>query len=103
MNLVDIQSIPNQKFSVTLENSFYDIAIKEANGAMAIDIVRDGVAIVTGQRIVAGTMIIPYLYLETGNFFMINMADSLIYYPEFSVSQFLVYLSRQDLEVMRTA
>lgn len=103
MNIVDIQPLPNQQFSATLADSFYDFTIQETNGVMSISITRDQIQIVQGQRIVAGSLVLPYEYQESGNFYFINLSDELIYYPQFNITQFLVFVSAADVEVMRTS
>lgn len=101
MNIVDIQPLPNQQFSATLADSFYDIIIQETNGVMSISITRNQVQIVRGQRVIAGALVLPYEYQESGNFYFLNLSDELIYYPQFNITQFLVFVSAADLAVMR--
>lgn len=103
---IPLAAVPNQTFSVRLDDSFYDIAIHLCEGLfpataiMAVDIVRDGVAIVTGQRVVAGLPVIPYRYLEKGNFLFLTEDDELPYWEEFGITQFLIYASPAELEVL---
>ena len=101
MNLLDLQALPNQSFSIVLNNNRYDITIHEASGIMAATIKRNGVEIITGQRITAGTFLLPYTYLEDGNFLLSNQNDDVIYYTAFGQSQFLYYLSPNDLAQLR--
>lgn len=97
MQVIPLQSIANQAFSVFLDGSNYDIALKATNGVMSVDIVRDGVAIISGQRVVANETLIPYTYLETGNFGFLTNDDDIPYFTNFNVDQTLLYFSPDDL------
>ena len=101
MRQIEIQPIPNQSFSVRLENSLYNIVIKEARGIMGMTISRDNVKILDNVRLTAGFPVLPYLYEEVGNFIITNMNDDLIYYDKFGVSQFLYYVTSAELLTIR--
>lgn len=98
---VNIQALPNQSLSVQLDGLRYDITIKEAIGVMAATVVRDGVTLVDNVRLVAGTPVLPYRYQESGNFALTTADEELPYYPSFGVTQFLVYLSAEELAALR--
>lgn len=98
---IPISAIPNQSFSIRLDNSQYDIRIHTCNNIMAFDIVRDGVEIVTGARAVAGYPIIPYDYLENGNFVIITANDEYPNYVQFGITQFLIYASQAEIGALR--
>lgn len=99
--VVPIQAIPNQQFSITLGGAFYDITIAEARGIMAASITRNNVVILEGIRMVAGSPVIPARYQEDGNFMMITTGFELPHYTGFGVRQFLVYFSVAELEALR--
>jgi len=101
MNLVPLQALPNQTVSTVLEGNRYDITIQETNGVMAATVLRNDIPVISGLRITAGTLLFPYLYEESGNFIFLNLNDDLIYYPNFSLSQNLFYLTVADLVTMR--
>lgn len=98
---IPLQAIPNQSLTIRLDNNFYQITLKEIEGLMAITIIRDGTPIVIGERIVPGYPIIPYRYLENGNFAFLTLDDEYPYYPQFGVTQQLVYASQSELETLR--
>lgn len=100
---VPIASTPNQSFSVRLENNFYDITLKETNGVMSCSMVRDNVTLFDGVRLVAGSPIIPFAYLETGNFILSTNNDDMPDYTKFGVTQFLVYFTAAEVEAIRGA
>jgi hypothetical protein len=94
---IELAPIPNQSFSIRLDDSQYDIAIRETNGCMSASITRDNIEIVSNTRIVAGFPIIPYRYLENGNFVITTLNEELPYYTEFGNTQFLIYASQVEL------
>lgn len=98
--IVPIQTVPNQELTTFLDNNSYDITIKETNGCMSINLVRNNVVILSGFRIVAGQPIIPYEYLEEGNFIMLTQNDDLPFYTAFNISQFLYYYSLAELAAL---
>lgn len=112
MILVPITNIPNQSLSIRLDDNFYDIDIFMcATGVqetpffeapiMAMNLSRNGTAILTGQRLVAGFPAIPYRYLEDGNFVIITDDDDLPDYNEFGITQFLIYASAAEIAALR--
>lgn len=100
---VGIAALPNQSLSVQLDERFYDIHLREANGVMAATIARDGVTLVSAMRITAGTPLLPYRYQEAGNFIMTTDGEMVPYWNEFGVTQFLVYLTPAELAAYREA
>ena len=100
---VGISAIPNQSLSIQLGGRLYDIALREANGVMAATIARDGVTLVSALRITAGTPLLPYRYQESGNFIMTTDEETMPYWDQFGVTQFLVYLSAAELAAYRGA
>lgn len=101
MRRIPLEAIPNQSFSVRLDDALYDITIKEARGIMAVTIVRDNVELVSGLRATAGTPLLPYRYQESGNFIITTENDEIPYYTQFGVTQNLIYASQEELEVLR--
>ena len=98
MQIIDIAQIPNQSFTITLDGVRWDLTIKEANSSMCMDAVADGVPVVTGQRIVAGTPIIPYQYLaQEGNFLIMTENDELQNWERFEVDQVLIYATFDEI------
>lgn len=100
MQILDLQPIPNQKFSVTLDNDNYDISIYciSDNNDMAIDITINGNLTISGLKIVPNQVLIPYAYLVTGgNFIFSTINDELITYDNFGGSQILYYITAAEL------
>lgn len=103
MNLIPLQSVPNQQLSTVLEENRYNISVKETKGVMGVTIVRNDITIIENVRATAGTLILPYLYEELGNFVFLNLDEDVIYYSNFGTSQNLYYLTAADLAALRSA
>lgn len=101
MILVPISAIPNQSFSITLDSNQYDLALYITTNVMAMDIIRNNIPIVMGIRVVAYEPIIPYRYLENGNFFFNTENGDYPFYEQFNVTQQLIYLSQTELNNYR--
>ncbi len=109
---VSLQAIPNQSLSVRLDDSIYDLRIHALNSftqdglvippIMVMDITRDNVTILQGQRLVAGFPVIPYGYLEDGNFVMITEDDEYPDYNKFGVDQYLMFATSAELAEIRS-
>lgn len=101
MQIIDIAQVPNQSLSVTLEGVRWDIRIKQAVSSMAADLTADGVPVLSGQRIVAGTPIIPYEYLiNDGNFLIMTENDELPNWELFDVNQVLIYANFEEISAV---
>ena len=101
MQQITLAPIPNQAFSVTLNSVRYDIRIYLAANVMCCDLSINGTPIITGIRLVSGALIIPYRYLENGNFLITTLNDELPWYEEFEATQFLIYFTQDELEQAR--
>ena len=100
---IALAAVPNQSFTVQILEKAYDIALREANGVMSASLARDGVALVTNMRATAGTPLLPYRYEEAGNFIITTEGEALPYYDQFGVTQFLIYLTAEELAAYRNA
>lgn len=101
MKEIPIKVFPRQSLSVVLENVLYELSLKECNGIMAVSVMRDGVAIVSNRRAVAGMPVIPPGYLEQGNFIFLTANDELPYYTDFAGAGTFVYVTREELTDIR--
>lgn len=100
---VGIAALPNQSLTIQLDERRYVIDLREANGVMSATITRDGVTIVSNIRVTAGTPLLPYRYQEAGNFIMTTDGEAIPYWDQFSVTQFLVYVTPAELAAYRAA
>lgn len=97
MRNIPLAAIPNQSLSVRLDDRRLVLRLKEASGVMVADLDRDEVRIISGVRVLAGEPIIPYKYLEEGNFILLTLDDELPDWRQFAATQNLVYLSPEEL------
>lgn len=97
MRIVPLASVANQSFTVTIDGVRWIVAVKSTRGVMCVDMSRAGIEILTGIRALAGEPIIPYAYLQTGNFIFLTLDDALPDWRQFGVTQFLVYLSAIEI------
>lgn len=98
---ISLAAVPNQSFSVRLDDNLYDITIKETNGCMSATVARNNTIILSNTRLVAGFPVIPYLYLESGNFVVDTLDDDLPDWTKFGISQTLLYVSQAELSTIR--
>lgn len=98
MQTIALQQVPNQRLSANLDGNRWDIVVKEADGIMFVDLTMNDVAVLTGQRVVAGTPAIPYEYLQGfGNFLFLTEGEALPYWDRFTIDQQLVYVSAGEV------
>lgn len=104
MQIVPIQAIPNQDFSITLQNNLYQIGIHATNGVMSVSMSINGDDIMDNIRAVAGSPVIPSQYLEqgNGNFLFLTANYQLPDYTQFNLTQSLAYFSAAELISFRT-
>lgn len=73
------------------------MTIREANGVMVADVLRDGATIILGTRLLPGEPVIPYAYLQAGNLVFQTQDDALPYWDQFGVTQALFYLTDAEM------
>lgn len=100
MDLIALAAVPNQEISVRLSRQRFVLRIKEAAGVMVVDVTVDGEVRLLASRIVAGTPLIPYRYLEAGNLLLLTEGEQLPDYRQFGVTQSLVYLSADEIAAL---
>ena len=98
---IPLAAIPNQDVSITLDGSRFDIAVKSSSTSTLISIIRDDVTLISGLRAVGGTLVLPYEYLEEGNFYFETPNEVIPYYENFGISQFLIYMTAAEIEAIR--
>lgn len=98
---IDLAPVPNQEFTVTLEGQPFTVVIKEANGVMVATVSRGEVTLISNSRIMPFGPIIPYPYLETGNLAITTENDEIPYYTAFGATQFLYYVTEEEVGQLR--
>lgn len=101
MKQIPLQQIPNQSFSIILDNNSWGFLIKTVEDMTVVSLTLNNVDILDSARAVAGGFIIPSLYEEAGNFFFVTQNQELPYYTNFKVTQQLIYISAAELAILR--
>lgn len=96
---IPLQAVPNQSFSLLLEELSYKLTLKSTRGIMSATIEIDDSVVVSGARFFADTPLINYEYLERsgGNFILTTEADAIPDFNQFGVTQFLIYLTSTEI------
>lgn len=103
---IPIISVPNQSFSIQLENNQWDISIHATQdntdgttGIIAVDITINNNIIISGVRAMPLFPLIPYQYLiVNGNITFITMNNQYPDWRQFGITQYLIYASDTELE-----
>ena len=103
---IPLQPLANQSFSffgqVTIDDARYVITIKDiGGGSMIYNVVIDDTPVISGHRATAGVPLLPYRYLERGNFIFITENEENPNYLNFGSSNSLVYASPEELRALR--
>lgn len=110
MQVIPIQAVPSQTFSFIDPNTNqWDIAARFVGqpvagvniGQIAFSFTFNGSVLIQGVTAVAGYRIIPYDYLENGNFVLVTQGQQIPDYTQFGLTQTLVYLSESDIQSLR--
>lgn len=97
---IPLRAVPAQEFTVQVDEQRFVMRFVDAVSCVAVDLTVNGVVVLLGQRIVAGTPVIPYSYLETGNFLILTENEMLPDWREFGISQTLVYLTAAEIAAL---
>lgn len=98
---IPIINIPNQSFTVQLDNNVWDFSIYDIQDLVAVDVTLNGTQILTGERAMPSYPLIPYKYLESGNFVFLTDNDDYPDFHQFGITQYLIYASETELESIR--
>lgn len=103
MIIVPLIAVPNQNFTITLDNILFNISIKSVINFMTIDISQNNSVVLSGMRMIPDALLIPYKYLEAGNFVVVTANEEYPIYTEFGATQFMFYFTQAELEAIRGA
>lgn len=100
---VPLEAIPNQAFSIQLEETRYNLRFRDLGEIMSVDISIDDVEILVGHRVVSAGILIPFQYLEGsgGNFIFETELGDIPFWTKFEITQTLFYLTAAELEEFR--
>lgn len=99
---INLQQLANQELSIALENSRYVIRVVETNTMMAITITQDDTVLIENQRLLPNDFILRrnLVDADSGNFMMLVQDDSIPAFQNFNITQFLVYITSDELEAL---
>ncbi len=100
MQTIPLKPVPSQSFSLTLDGNLWDVTIKLTRGVMSCSFTLNGQPILSNILAVAGYRLIPYDYLQNGNFAFITMNSEIPDYQKFGTTQQLVYISPAELAAL---
>lgn len=103
MMQLPILAIPNQTFTIILDNNSWNLTLKTAVDTTIVSLDLNGNDVIDSVRAAAGSLIIPSQYEEAGNFFFTTANFQLPFYTEFNTTQSLLYVSAAELAAFRTA
>lgn len=101
MQNIPLQIIPNQSFSIVLDNNQWNFVLKTTNGVTAVSLTLNNNSVIENMRAVANQKIIPSQYEEAGNFMFLTQNFQLPDYTQFGITQILVYITASELEAFR--
>lgn len=102
MQTIAIQAIPSQTFTyIDPSSNQWDIGIRNVASQVAFTFSLNGTLLLQNICAVAGYRIIPYDYLENGNFVLITQNYQVPDYTQFGISQTLVFLEQSDIQSFR--
>ncbi len=103
MQLIALQNIPNQTFSITLDQQLYSITLRTIGNETYASVTMNGNDIIDGIKCQPNTPVIPYPYLEGagGNFSFYTPNDEYPNYEAFDTTHFLLYASNAELAALR--
>ena len=102
---IPLNPVPNQSFTVTLDNNNWGITIKTVDFLTVVSLTLNNMDVVDSAHAVAGALIIPAQYLEqnSGNFFFTTAEQQIPFYNQFGLTQSLLYISASELAAFRQA
>ena len=104
MDLITIDAIPSQSFTVTLGGNNYEIKIYSIDGHMSYDLSINSVQIISGFKMVNDVPLLVYVHQEvSGNLLLQIAEDEIPDYKKFGLSQFLYYLTEAETTDYRLA
>ena len=103
MQVIPLEALPNQQFTVVLDSNQWVVTLKTTNGVISVSLTLNNVDIIDNARACANELIIQSQYLESGNFLFLTQNFDLPNYTQFGTTQSLVYLSAADLTALRAA
>lgn len=96
---VPLRDVPSQEFNFQADETRIIVRLFDTGRCMAVDLTINGEVVLLGQRIVAGTPFIPYVYMERGNLILLTEGGQEPDWQQFGITQSLLYLTADEVVV----
>lgn len=101
---INLLKVPNQTVRADILGVRWQIRLKYiADGCIIADVDRDDINIIRGVRLIKNQFIIPYDWQDNGNFLFTATDDGLPDENRFMDTQFVDFLTQDDVELVRNA
>ena len=97
MREIMLQSVPNQRLDVPVGGVAWRIEINSITGGMAATVWADNELLISGTRILANSLILPFKYLSIYGNFVIDTGGNPIDWQLFGRSQALYFIELDEL------
>lgn len=97
MREIMLQPVPNQRIDVSVGGIAWRIDIKAVTVGMAATVWADNELLISGTRVLANSLIIPYKYLSIYGNFIIDCGGNAIDWRLFGRSQALYFIEPSEL------
>lgn len=97
MREIMLQAVPNQRIDVSVGGVAWRIELKAITGGMAASIWADNELLISGTRILANSLILPFKYLAIYGNFTIDGGGNPIDWQLFGRSQALYFIEPDEL------
>lgn len=101
MQVLPLTQAPSQEFSFRDGDTRWVVRLKDCGSVLAATVSRDEVEVVSGVRALPGEFLIPFAYLETGNFMFVTEGDELPAGPSLGLTQTLFYFNAAEMTELR--
>lgn len=97
MREIMLQAVPNQRIDVSVGGVAWRIDIKAITGGMAASVWADNELLISGTRVLANSLILPFKYLSIYGNFVIDTGGNPIDWRKFGRSQSLYFIELDEL------
>jgi len=95
---VEIKPVPNQNFIFLYKGDVWELTFRHCTNVMAASIVVNGETLCLNQRIVADSLILPYVrFWKKGNFYLKTRDSQLPKWNLFGTEQLLYFIEPEEL------
>lgn len=98
MYLIELDKIPNQTFTVMIDNTNYQVALRTIKGLTYISVWANGEVLFYNQLCMPNSFVNPFNYVSTnGKFYFKSTTNDYPYFKDFGVTQTLYFLTKDEI------